>query len=110
MDVFFPAAIAADAAQPQQADPMSLFIWLAIFVGIFYFLIIRPQNKRQKEHQALVAAVEKGDEVLTSGGIIGRVARVDDQFLSLEVADGIELKVQRNAVTALLPKGSLKKV
>lgn len=108
MDLFFPAAHAAEGA-PAQGDPMGMFIMLAIFIAVFYFLIIRPQTKRQKEHQKLVAGLEKGDEVVTGSGILGRITEVGDQFVSLEVADGITLKVQKHAVGAVLPKGTFKK-
>ena len=80
---------------------------LLIFV-VFYFLLIRPQAKRAKEHQAMVAALGVGDEVVTSGGILGRVTEVGDQFLTVEIADGVQVKVQRHTVASVLPKGTLK--
>jgi preprotein translocase subunit YajC len=78
-----------------------------IFV-VFYFLLIRPQTKRAKEHRAMVAALEVGAEVATAGGIIGKVTEVTDQFLTIEIADGVQVKVQRHTVTQMLPKGTLK--
>ena len=80
---------------------------LLIFV-VFYFLLIRPQAKRAKEHKAMVAPLAVGDEVVTSGGILGRVTEVGDQFLTVEIADGVRVKVQRHTVTSVLPKGTLK--
>ena len=109
MDLFFPAAHAAEGAPAQGGDPMGMFIMLAIFIAVFYFLIIRPQSKRQKEHQKMVSGLEKGDEVVTGAGILGRITEVGDQFISLEVAEGVTLKVQKHAVGAVLPKGTYKK-
>jgi len=75
---------------------------------VLYFLMIRPQMKRAKEHKALIEALAKGDEVVTGGGVAGRITRVSDNFISLEVADTVEIQVQKQAVTVLLPKGTLK--
>jgi len=78
-----------------------------IFV-VFYFLLIRPQTKRAKEHRAMVAALETGAEVVTSGGILGKVVELGEQFLVVEIADGVKVKVQRHTITQVLPKGTLK--
>jgi len=75
---------------------------------VLYFLMVRPQMKRAKEHKALVEGLAKGDEVVTGGGIAGRVTRVSDNFLALEIADTVEIQVQKQAVTLVLPKGTLK--
>jgi len=77
-------------------------------IVIFYFLLIRPQQKRAKEHKKLVENLAKGDEVLTSGGVVGRVTEVGETFASLEIANGIEVRLQKNAVAQVLPKGTLK--
>jgi preprotein translocase subunit YajC len=77
-------------------------------VVIFYFLLIRPQQKKQKEHQAMLGKIAAGDEVITAGGILGRVVEVGDQFLTVEIADNVRIKVQRFQVTSLVPKGTLK--
>ena len=77
---------------------------------LMYLLIIRPQSKRAKEHKALVTSITKGDEVLTSGGVLGRVTRVSDDYLAIEVSDGVELKVQKVAIATALPKGTLAKI
>jgi len=90
-------------------DRPDIFIILA-FGLIFYFIIWRPQSKRAKEHKDLVGNLAKGDEVVTNGGLMGKVAKVEEQYLLLEVADGVELKVQKHAVTAALPKGTIKKI
>ena len=79
-----------------------------VMIVVFYFLLIRPQSKRAKEHRAMVAALEVGSEVATSGGIIGKVTEVSEQFLTVEIAQGVNVKVQRHTVSQVLPKGTLK--
>ncbi len=86
---------------------MQILPLVVIFV-IFYFLLIRPQSKRAKEHKAMVAAIAKGDEVVTNGGVLGRVTEVAENFVSLEIAEGVSIKVQRQAIASLLPKGTIK--
>ncbi len=81
---------------------------LAVFVLVFWLMIWRPQSKRAKEHKNLVASLTKGDEVVTNGGIVGRVTKTTDDFITLEVGEGVELSFQRGAVVAALPKGTLK--
>ena len=75
---------------------------------VLYFIMIRPQMKRQKEHKAMIEALAKGDEVVIGGGVLGRVAKVGESYLNVEVASGVELQVQRSAVVQVLPKGSYK--
>ncbi len=75
---------------------------------VLYFIMIRPQMKRQKEHRAMIEALAKGDEVATAGGLLGRVTRLGEGSLHLEIANGVEVQVQRSAVTQVLPKGSVK--
>jgi len=79
-----------------------------VMIVVFYFLLIRPQSKRAKEHRAMVAALEVGAEIATSGGIIGKVTEVSEQFLTVEIAPGVNVKVQRHTVSQVLPKGTLK--
>jgi preprotein translocase subunit YajC len=79
-----------------------------VFVVIFYFLLIRPQQKKAKEHQALISKIGVGDEVVTTGGILGKVTEVGDSFVTIEVADGVRIKVQKFQVGSLMPKGTLK--
>ncbi len=104
---FFISAAHAQAAAPQQSIWPSLAM-LGVFFAIFYFLLIRPQQKRMAEHKSLVAGLKKGDEVLTNGGIAGRVEDVGESFLVVEIAAGTTVKLQKQAVTAVLPKGTLK--
>jgi preprotein translocase subunit YajC len=87
---------------------MAPMIMMVVFVVIFYFLLIRPQQKKQKEHQAMLSKITAGDEVVTAGGILGRVVETGDQFLTLEIADNVRIKVQRFQVSSLVPKGTLK--
>jgi preprotein translocase subunit YajC len=86
------------------------FLPLIIIFVIFYFLLIRPQSKRAKEHREMVAKLAKGDEVVAGGGILGRVTDVSESFITVEIADGVAIKVQRHAVTQVLPKGTVKGV
>ncbi|HUX18773.1 MAG TPA: preprotein translocase subunit YajC [Acidithiobacillus sp.] len=83
---------------------------LVIIFAIFYFLLIRPQMKKAKEQRQLIAAISKGDEVVTQGGLAGRIMQVGEDYLQLEIAEGVIVKVQRASVTLLLPKGTLKKL
>jgi preprotein translocase subunit YajC len=88
---------------------LSLLPMIGIFV-VFYFLLIRPQQKRAKEQKAMIDAIQKGDEVVTAGGMVGKVTKLDDNYVTIQVASGTEIAFQRNAVTALLPKGSIKQI
>lgn len=107
MDFFISDAMAAGAPAAQGNPIMSLLPLIIIFV-IFYFLLIRPQTKRAKEHRKMVEAIATGDEVVTNGGIAGKVTNVGEQFVSVEAAEGVELKVQKHAIATVLPKGTLK--
>jgi preprotein translocase subunit YajC len=100
------AQAAPGAGAPGLFTPQ-LLIMAAIFVG-FYFILLRPQQKRAKEHQNLVSKLAAGDEVVTSGGMLGRVTDVGDTFVTLEIADGVRIKVQKVQITSLMPKGTLK--
>lgn len=103
----------AHAQTAAATDPTGGFMQLLPIILMFvvlYFLMIRPQMKRAKEHKALIEALAKGDEVVTGGGIAGRVTRVSDSFIVLQVADGVEIHVQKQAVTIVLPKGTLKEL
>jgi len=107
MSLFIPSAW-AQAAPANEPNPL---FTLVLFGGLFvfmYFVIIRPQQKRRKEQANLVAALAKGDEVVTSSGILGRITKIEGNFLVIEVSDKVELKFQREAVHAVLPKGTLK--
>ena len=100
------AQAAAPAANPF-GDYMSFLPMVAIFV-VFYFLLIRPQQKRAKETRTMLNALQKGDEVVTAGGILGRISRISDQYVTVEVASNTEVTVQRGAISQLLPKGTIK--
>ena len=89
---------------------MSMIIMMVVLFGLMYFMMIRPQMKRQKEHRALIAGLAKGDEVVTNGGIAGRVEEVGETFITVEIAANVKVKVQKGAVQQVLPKGSLKSV
>lgn len=97
----------AAAGGSTESTLFSLLPLVLMFV-VLYFIMIRPQMKRQKEHKAMVEALAKGDEVVISGGVLGRIARLGDTTLHVEVANGVELQVQRSAVVQVLPKGSFK--
>lgn len=99
-------AQAAGAASPG-GDLLTFLPMIAIFV-VFYFLLIRPQQKRAKETKAMLAALAKGDEVITAGGIVGKVNKLTDQYASVEIAPNVEISVQRGAISQLLPKGTIK--
>ena len=81
---------------------------LVLMFVVLYFIMIRPQMKRQKEHRAMIEALAKGDEIVTSGGLLGRVSKMGESYLHIEVANGVELQVQRSSIVQVLPKGTLK--
>ena len=101
-------AAAQAAGAPAQPNALMQFLPLVLIFVVFYFLLIRPQTKRAKEHRAMVAALGVGAEVVTSGGILGKITEVSEQFVTLEIAPGVNIKVQRHAVSQELPKGTLK--
>ena len=101
----------APAAAAGGSDMMSSLTSMAPLVLMFvvlYFVMIRPQMKKQKEHRTMLAALSKGDEVATSGGVLGKVTKLGDSLLSVEIANGVEVQLQRSAVVQVLPKGSIK--
>jgi len=106
MNFFISDALAA--APEAQADPLTSLLPLVFIFVVFYFLLIRPQSKKAKEHKQMVEALAKGDEVVTSGGLLGKLVKVGDNFVELELADGITVKLQRNAVANVMPKGTIK--
>lgn len=100
----------AAATQPSaNAEIFNIVLLVGLFV-FFYFIAIRPQRKRQKEHAEMLAALAKGDEVVTASGILGKVIRIEDDFVVLQVTDQVELKFQRAAISAVVPKGTLKSI
>jgi preprotein translocase subunit YajC len=100
-------AYAQTPAAPFGGDLMAFLPMILIFV-VFYFLLIRPQQKKAKEHRAMLGALQKGDEVVTAGGLIGKVTKLSDQYATVEIAPGVETPVQRSAIAQLLPKGTIK--
>ena len=108
-DLLIPLANATDAAPQGSPLPLDLFIIIA-FALVFYLIVWRPQSKRNKEHKELVAGLEKGDEIIAGGGLVGKIIKVEDQFIVIEAGTGVELKLQRSAVVQALPKGTIKSI
>lgn len=104
MDFFISNAYAQGAPQ---ADPFGFLLPMLVIFAAFYFLLIRPQQKRQKAHTQLVAGLAVGDEVLTAGGILGKVTAVSDHYATLNIADDVEIKIQKSTVSAVVPKGTM---
>lgn len=110
MSFFIPAAMAQAQAPAAQSNPM---ITLVMFGGLFvfmYFFMIRPQRKRQKEHTELVSGLGKGDEVVMNSGMLGKITKVDENYMVIETGNSVELKFQKSAVHAVLPKGTIKSI
>lgn len=99
------AQAAAPAASPSAISSLLLPVMLIV---VFYFLLIRPQQKKQKEHRAMVDALAVGSEIVTGGGVLGKVTALGEQFVTIEVADGVNIKVQRHSIGAVLPKDTIK--
>ncbi len=104
MDFLIASAYAQDASS--QGGLMS-FLPLILIFAVFYFMLIRPQMKRAKEHKRLVSELSKGDEVVTNGGLLGKITDISDSFVTLELAENIKIKLQRHAVTNVMPKGTI---
>lgn len=111
MSFFISDALAAvgstSATAPQSDGTFSMIMIAAIFV-LFYFMLIRPQNKRAKEHRDLLGKLKKGDEIITTGGILAKVINIDDQYIKVSLAEGVEISLQKGAVSTVLPKGTIK--
>lgn len=101
-------AWAQTGGAPAQGGGIEGLILIVLMFVVLYFLMIRPQMKRAKEHKAMIEALQKGDEVVTAGGILGRISRLNENFVTLEVAENVEIQVQRPSVQVVLPKGTLK--
>ena len=104
---FAQAAPAAASGGDLQSSLMSMLPLLLMFV-VLYFVMIRPQMKKQKEHRAMIDALAKGDEVVTAGGLLGKVSKIGDAYIGVEMAAGVEIQMQRSAVVQVLPKGTIK--
>ena len=102
----------SDAMAENGAGPLGggfeIFIMIGIFFAIMYFMIIRPQQKRSKTHQQLISSLSKGDEVVTTGGMMGKIQKIGDHSLTLEVSEGVAVKLQKGSVSSVLPKGTLR--
>lgn len=110
MSFFISPAFADAGASASDPGAMSQIFLLVGFVVIFYFMLWRPQSKRAKEHRELVAGIAKGDEVVIGGGLVGRISKVSDEFVVMEIAEGTEVNVQKASVVAVLPKGTIKSI
>ena len=106
--MFISSAYAQTAIGGDMSSTLTGMLPLVLMFVVLYFVMIRPQMKRQKEHKSMIDALAKGDEVATSGGIIGKVTRLQETTLGLEIANGVEIKIQRSAVVQVLPKGAVK--
>ena len=107
LDFLIPAAYAQQGPAAPQAAWMNIAFPLVLIV-VFYFMLIRPQMKRGKESREMLQKLAKGDEVVTSGGLAGRIVNLGEVYLSVEIADGVQVKVQKSAISSVLPKGTLK--
>ncbi len=108
MDLFIQNAWAESAAAPD-AGILNLVMLVVLFV-VFYFLLIRPQTKRAKEHKKMVSSLAKGDEIMTGGGILGKIINMDDDYVTIEIATNVQIKVQRQSVSTVIPKGTIKSI
>ena len=106
--MFISSAYAQAAGAADTPSTLMSMLPLVLMFVVLYFVMIRPQMKRQKEHRAMIEALAKGDEVATAGGLLGKVTKLGDSYLALEIANGVEVQVQRTAVVQVLPKGSIK--
>lgn len=105
--MFISHAFAQSSGAATESSMMSFLPLIAMFV-VLYFIMIRPQMKRQKEHRTMLAAIAKGDEVVTNGGLVGKVTKISDAYIGLEIAENVEVTAQRNSVSSILPKGTIK--
>jgi preprotein translocase subunit YajC len=109
MSFFVAEALAAEAPSGGMGPGLDIFIIVA-FALVFYFIIWRPQSKKTKQHRELISSLSKGDEVVTNGGLIGKIVKVEEDYLLFEAADKVQLKLQKGAVATALPKGTIKKI
>jgi preprotein translocase subunit YajC len=98
----------AAPAGTTQSDPLMSMLPLVVIFVLFYFMLIRPQMKRAKEQKKMLEGLQKGDEIVTASGLVGRIGKLGDQYVALEIADGITVNVQKSAIATLLPKGTIK--
>ena len=100
----------AEAAAPVQGAGIMDFLPLIVLAAVFYFFILRPQSKRAKEQKAMIEALQRGDEVVTGGGELGRISKVFEQYVGVELAENVEVTVQKSSIQAVLPKGTIKSI
>ena len=110
MSFFISDAVAQTATGSPAGSGFASLIPLILIFAVMYFLLIRPQQKKMKQHQALVQALGKGDEIMTNGGILGKIISLEDDFVTVEIAENVSIKVQRGAVANVLPKGTIKSI
>ena len=108
MNFFINSAYAQQEAQAP--SPWTSFLLMGGILVFMYLILLRPQSKRAKEHKQLIASISKGDEVMTSGGLLGKVTKVSDDYVALLVAEKVELKLQKSSMAAILPKGTIKSI
>lgn len=108
-DLIISNAYADGGAAPQGGGFLDFLPLLALFV-VFYFLVLRPQQKRAKEHKSMMEALQKGDEIVTAGGVLGKVAKISENYVSVEVAEGVNVNIQKSAIQTVLPKGTIKSI
>jgi preprotein translocase subunit YajC len=101
-------AQSAASAQSAQGIDFMAFMPFVFLIAVFYFILIRPQMKRTKEHKTMLEALQKGDEIVAAGGLVGRVTKIDENYITMQVADGVEVRVQRPSLQLVLPKGTIK--
>lgn len=105
-------AVAAPVAGAAANGGISSFLpmFFAFFIGVAYFLMIRPQNKRAKAHRRLISDLSKGDEIVTVGGVVGKISKMNDEFLTISIAENVDVNIQKAAVANILPKGTIKSI
>jgi preprotein translocase subunit YajC len=108
--MFISQAWAQSAGGAAQGGGIESMLLIVLMFGVLYFMMIRPQMKRAKEHKAMIEALQKGDEVVSGGGILGRVTKLNENYVTLEVAQGVEMTLQRSAIQVVLPKGTIKNI
>ncbi|MEQ1774973.1 MAG: preprotein translocase subunit YajC [Burkholderiales bacterium] len=108
--MFISQAWAQSGSPAAAGGGIESMLLIVLMFGVLYFLMIRPQMKRAKEHKSMIEALQKGDEVISGGGILGRVSKISDNYVTLEVAQGVEMVLQRSAVQVVLPKGTIKNI
>ena len=108
LNLLIPAAMAQATGAPGGDMGLLNLLFPIVLIAAFYFLLIRPQTKRAKEHKQMVDALKKGDEIITGGGVLGRITDVGENFMQVEIADGVPIKIQKQSVGSLMPKGTYK--